>query len=493
MERQADSISIGRLFLAGLVSLSSAASPNLPLDHPTTLKNREPFLVEREYHRMIEAGGPASFILPRPCERSLDSSRVCEDPSGWTFQDSARGQALSLSPVAGYEFRRLQDHANAFDFGAVASGYTGPMSFRLDARMFTELHEDFQHPSYDREIVDRQDVQASGSVAYSSYSRYRASLGYDSPWGRWTVGRDAVHWGPALFTNLTFNQASVPFNLAAWATDLGPVSIITIYGQLTIHGDSLGTLNYSHDTRSLYAHRYEWRATGDLLLGLGEQLVAFDREEAFAFIPIIPLFILKGTGLESSNNGNISADISYRLRGRGRLYSEFFIDDLQSPTSLFNDFWANKWAWMAGAHFIRSIKGVEAGAILEYSRVEPWVYTHYDPNSAQAANQGHPLGNPLGPNSQSLIQKVYTRKKESWYASLMLEMQWKGKDLGSGLNDSVTKAVEERPKEFIQGIDSPDLLFTPYAKILLFGRTYAEAELRMGRNWRAVFRAQAWY
>lgn len=460
-------------------SLSASPNYNLPLERAYTLRNFEPFLLEKELARQIRSDGPVSFIFPRPCISGLDSNRVCGDPHGWTYLDSSQSRQLSVSPTLAYEYRYLSENISAFEGGFLASGQSGPVSFLVDARTFTELHEDFKHDSYDRELVDRQDENVSGSLAYSSLSRYRSSLSFDLPWSRFAVGRDAVHWGPGLMTNLSLNQNAIPFNQITWLSHLGPISIMSLYGQLTIDGDSRGTIRINKDTRSLYAHRYEWRASKNLLVGLSEQLVVFNQEEPFAFVPIVPLFILKGTAVERSNNGNISADLAYRLGGLASVYSEFYVDDLQSPTSLFDDFWGNKWAWMFGTHFSLPTRHGLAGLVLEYSRVEPWVYTHYKPGTAQTANGGFAIGNPLGPNSQWMIAKAYFRGPAGLYASARSELIWKGTDLGSGIDDFIVD--ESEPKAFIRGIGSPEFSVSPHLGYSMKS-VLLEASAKIGGN-----------
>jgi hypothetical protein len=471
--------------LAATAASNSAPNFNLPLDRPYTLRNAEPSLLDAEMARQIRSEGPMSFIFPRPCFSEVDSSRVCGQTHGFAYADGSRNRSLSISPLIGYEYRRTGENVSDVDGGLVATGGSGPVSFYLDARMFTELHEDPDHISYDREFVERQDEKASGTVVYSSYSRYRSNLSLDLPWARLAAGRDAVHWGPGLFANLSFNQNALPFNQVSWQSTVGPLTVISLYGQLAIHSDSLGDFNTNPDTRSLYAHRYEWRATRNLAFGISEQLVVYNWEEPFAFIPVIPLFILKGTGFERRNNGNISGDFAYRMPGLGMVYSEFLIDDLQSPTSLFDDFWGNKWAWMAGLHLVRETPWGQAGAVMEYSRVEPWVYTHYKPGTVQTAHGGHPLGNPQGPNSQWVVMKPYFRSTGGWYASARMDLLWKGKDAGSALED--TGASGKGPKTFIQGVGRPDIDITPCAGFA-WRSTWVEGAFTAGRQTRLLAR-----
>ena len=463
------------------------ADPNQPLDRAFTLRNAEPFLLEREYHRLLQGDGPRSYIFPRACFSALDSSRVCSEAGHWRYQDDSRHRTLATSPVGGYEYRYLRENMHAVDFGLEASGYSGPLSFYLDARMFSEMHEDPFHASFDREFVERQDEEASGAVAYTSYSRFRTNLSYDWSWGRLTAARDAAHWGPGLFTNLVFHQDAVPFNQLTFTTYLGPLSVQSLYGQLAL--DTNWAYDTSSDFRSVYAHRYELRAGRNLVFGISEQLILHKHEAPFAFIPIIPLYVAKAGEKERLNNGNIAGDFSWRLPGWGAVYSEFLIDDMQSPTALFNDKWGNKWAWMAGFHLVRELRGRPAGLVAEYARVEPWVYTHYLPRTSQTANFNFPLGNQQGPNSQTLIAKAYVRDK-TWYAGLAVEALWKGTDLGSSVLDLHPDNVEK--KVFLLGVEEPELGVSPYVSYA-WGpvRLYAQVRMRSRMEW--VVGSQASY
>ena len=444
------------LGLSSLYPTTASANANQPLDRPFTLRNQNPFILEAEYHRMILSPSPGSFIFPRPCFSEVDSSSVCPEPKGMGFKDTLRHRALSLSPVFGYEHRYLGEQVDAGNFGVITQGSSGPVSFNLDARMFTEKYVNLYHCSYDREPMDRQDKDASGSFSYSSFSRFRSNLNYDWSWGRLTVARDAAHWGPGLFTNLVFQQDAIPFNQLTFTTHLGPLTVQSLYGQLAI--DSNWETDSSEASRSIYAHRYEWQATAKLIFGISEQLVIYKHEAPFAFVPLVPLYIAKAAEKEILNNGNIAGDISYKFTGWGTLYSEFLIDDLQSPGSIFNDHWGNKWGWMFGGHAIHDWGTKQSGLIAEYSRIEPWVYTHKVPGTAQTANINYPLGNQLGPNSQAIILKGYLRQQERWYVSLKADLTWKGKDSGSAIGDI---HGENEKKEWLAGVDSPDVTIQP--------------------------------
>lgn len=443
-----------------LYGVSSPSNPNMPLDRPFTLINESPFLLEQEYGRMADSEASLEFIFPRPCTSLLDGSRVCQAPYRIAHASEDAKESLGLRLLAGGEYRHLEGDVWATEAGILVGGHKGPVSFGLDARLFTEATGDASRGSYDREDVDVQDDDLTGSVSYSSFSRYRGNLNLDTPFGRFTAARDAVHWGPGIFNNLVFHQDAVPFHQVLFRTQLGPVSVQTLYGDLAI-GESQGGSAVNRQDRNLYAHRYELRAGGNTVLGFSEQLVLHDLNKPALLVPIFPLFIAKTVIHEESNNGNLALDAAYRFPDVGMIYAEVFLDDLESPSSLFlKDYVQNKWAWMAGFHLVKDVRGFRCGLISEYSRIEPWVYAHFTPQTAQTANLGYPLGNQQGPNSQSLAGKVYARSQAGLYFGLKLAAYWKGRDLGSSLEDA-TPRDPTQGKTFLGGESSPDIHLEP--------------------------------
>lgn len=435
-----------------------APNYNVPLDRPYTLRNAVPLSLEMENHRQIDSRKPRSYIFPRACVSEADSSKVCGETSRFHFIDSDRDRNLFGRPVLGYGYRYLSENVHGGEGGGSLWGNSGPLSFYLDARMYAESHEKAAQPSYDREYVERQDEGDSHGIAYTSFSRYRANLSYDWSWGRLTVARDGAHWGPGSFGNLVFNREAVPFNQATFRARIGPLSVISLYGQLTTAGP--GEFFSETPNRSVYAHRYELSPSAAWTFGISEQLIIFDRETPFAFVPIVPLYIAKAYSGESHNNGNIAADISFVMPEVLNLYGEFLVDDLKSPSGLFDDTWSNKWAILIGTHFIKDFGAAKSGVVAEFSRVEPWVYTHYFPKTAQAANQGVSLGNPSGPNSMSVQCMLYVAL-DHYHLSLKSMVDWKGKDRGSAISDTIYEFSDARKNFLVEA--SPHFHLRPAA------------------------------
>jgi hypothetical protein len=461
----------------------SESRPNLPLDRAYTLRNSEPFVLERDFGRQFKGQVPLGFIYPRACDSIRKAEGSCAEPGHLVHRGADGGQSIGLAGIAGGEVRSAGTAVTIAEAGVVTSGHKGPASFQLDTRLFAESGGDEDRVPFDREEVDVQIDSTTGAISYDSYARYRGNLSFDSPVGRFTAARDAVHWGPGLFNNLTFHQDGVPFNQYSFTTGIGPLSVTTLYGDLAADDHYISTENLAD--KNLYAHRYELSLGKDVLLGASEQLILYKENKPYLFVPIFPLFVAKTFMYEHANNGNLSVDATYRRPGLGAVYSEFLLDDLESPTSMFTkDYRQNKWAWMAGVHGIRNVAGGTAGFILEYSRIQPWVYTHFQPNTSQSSNLGYPLGNQQGPNSQSVIGKVYMRFPRGLYASTTLSMLWKGRGEGSSVSDPFKDPFE--PAGFLADGRDSRIRVNPFVSYRLGMMTLeAEAGRFKQTDWRA--------
>jgi hypothetical protein len=411
-------------------------NPNLPLDRSYTLRNQGASLLAWDYAGMIARDRALGFIFPRPCKSPLGTAVACGSGRTLAYGSDTSDVYLGLGLLGAEEIRAGSGIVWSTEAGGILEGARGPASFSVDARMFSESRGEAGRPSYDRETFDNQNDSVTGSVSYRSYARYRGEVAIDLGFGRLSAGRNAVHWGPALLGNLAFHQDALPFEQFSFSTWLGPLSVITLYGDLAI-GENQAYDRRNLEERNLYAHRYELRLGNDWLVGMSEQLILYGHSKPQLLAPIVPLFIAKGFMYEESNNGNLSFDAAYRLPGRGMVYGEFLLDDLESPGSLLiKDYIQNKWAATAGIHLVRDWAAAKSGLIVEFTRIEPWVYTHFTPGTSQAANGGYPLGNQQGPDARSVEAELYGRHPSGAGLSARLGYFGKGRGPGSGVDDA---------------------------------------------------------
>jgi hypothetical protein len=427
-----------------MVPILSASTWNTTNDRFFSMRNSAPAQLEDEYHQQIQKESKIQQEFPLECHRVATSHSACSGES-WPLTWSDQKDSAGFKFLTGVEWRSLQEvDARVWDLGLISRGVSGSFSWFLDARVHTEIQDTIM-PSHDREYVEREEKGDNSAIDYTSYGRYRTNFNLDTDFGRFTFARDALHWGPSVFHPLMFSQEAVPYNHLIWQSHFGPFSLYSVYAELSIDGG--GRFRGNDSTRTLYAHRYVWDISKQVTLGVSENLIVFNDQVNMAVIPVVPLFMAKGSAIERNNNGNIAGDLTIKIPNRARLYGEFLIDDVTEPTKLFNDHWDNKWAVTLGFHVIQDFKTAKAGFVSEWNRTEPWVYTHDRPNTGQMAHNEYAIAAPMGPNSMSISQKLYWRTS-SFYAGLRSDLVWKGEDAGSALNDP-RPASPADPKQFL--------------------------------------------
>ncbi len=473
------------LVAVSLLSVSAfAASPVKGPENVRNLRLLENSPMLYELHRVTTGDGPQYFAYPRR-DTTFRKNFVETEKNALLYYDANHGPAISgygdfdckkedsvcvkrnaeiprmaiaVSMVGGLDYRGGEALGDTIwpgiDGGIYLRGYADSVDFVLDARIYDEGHSADKPRSFDGEFLENQKSENNSGIEYTSYARYRAHIALNYDWARIDFGRDVMHWGPGYYNNLSLNQFALPYNMLSLDMQFGPLRVYSFYGDLRIY-PGMG-MNNKDETRNIFGHRYEL-AAGNATIGISELQIQYDNLKPWLFVPVVPLFMEKGNYSEDSNNGSLSFDLNYRLFRSLRIYTEYYLDDMESPVSLAkNDNIEAKWAWMAGmqgAHDF-NIKShlLESGFIAEYARIEPYVYSHFHANTAQMAHLGRPLGNQNGPNSQVVDFTVYGRYDHHIAASLRNTWFWKGTDYGSAVNDTTPRRNHMKiHKRFLKG------------------------------------------
>lgn len=378
-----------------------------------------------------------------PClDFSLESFAL--DSKFLLSQGSLSGHCINTQSPIHLKGNEWGLSANLFAGGGVSDtavyrGYVGTLVYgNVDSLsfLFNVFYDSFE----------RNDMKSFHEVYYTG------KVAFDYDWFHAGIAHDVIHLGPGVYNNLTFNGAANPYDMLTMGLDLGPLHVYSFYGSLRVAPWSVS--NKLFDDRDVYGHRYEL-ALQNFTFGISEVTTLYDNNQPWLFVPTVPLFMEKGNYSENSNNGAIAFDVEYRLWGFLRMYSEFLLDDMESPIRLVaNDNAESKWGWMAGMQADGRLdllgRNIGVGSIVEYARIEPYVYTHFIENTAQMAHAGKPLGNPNGPNSQVVDWSVYFSYNHHLTAVLHNKWLWKGTDYGSQLNDETKNALHTK-KSFLKG------------------------------------------
>lgn len=175
----------------------------------------------------------------------------------------------------------------------------------------------------------------------------------------------------------------------------------------------------------LHVHRLDLNLPANITLGLSETALygtttepagsnpnldadSSGRDFEWSYmIPFIPYVFQEHLQGDQDNIG-LAFDLSVKTIPHWEFYGELLWDDMKSPTSMFDDsWWGNKWAASVGI----ARDSLRLGKTLwnwygEYTRIEPWVYTHHKGGAYTYASYAQSMGSDLGPNSQELYSEV---------------------------------------------------------------------------------------
>jgi hypothetical protein len=198
-------------------------------------------------------------------------------------------------------------------------------------------------------------------------------------------------------------------------TYLQAVLFSGIVDSLQSYGNTAYYDTYRRVYRSKYmaAHLLEYAPSDELNLSLGESIIYSD---SFDPVFLIPVLIFKAVEYQYRDNDNaqIFGGIRYSLPSIGYLYTDFFIDDINT-NKLFSAQNDNILAGTFGARLTDCIvKNLDI--VAEYTRINPWVYTHKYEATTYTSNS-YLLGHWLGQNSELFYMSAEYR----WIRSLWMK------------------------------------------------------------------------
>jgi len=299
------------------------------------------------------------------------------------------------------------------------SGNLRKLSFYSGIDVWTEYRSDT--------LFKRSSYQPYDGLAYNMYGRntnqshIRSSdvpiggIRYDADRIKLETAIDHLKFGPAVYFPLTLSGMTPPITYARAFMDLDVLTYTHIAGLLKSQKDR---------DKYIYSHRLNlsmWKSR--MQIGINEVIINGSSTNQFLgdtnriqsrdtgqvrgwewvyLIPFVPFkFVEHYAG--DRDNAAISFDFNIRFPKRFRWYGEFFLDDMLNPLKIFSDDWGNKWAATLGFQCFGQIIAKDLVLSVEYSHVEPWVYTHFFGGSHNYGHFGQSLGSPLGPNSQAIV------------------------------------------------------------------------------------------
>lgn len=406
------------------------------------------------------------FLLSIVVGTALAHAAAVENmPHHITFSDSAHSKELNIGA-------QLLDSVVVTNLTNAKTHYDNSMSVRLFANgKFTDaFHFDARvkiNTDHTNRYINFNYYNPDEGLPYNKQSEnkrtwdlFAANVSYDLKPVKLLAGFDFLEWGPARRNHVIlrgernfyrpwqdsssriYDAAPTPY--FGYQFTLGPIEY-TQYATKLYEKKNFG--KYFH------AHRLNLNLPKDITFGISETALygstiepagsnpnpdsdSTEREFEWAYaIPFIP-FVFQEHLQGDQDNISLAFDLSVKTIPNWEFYGELMWDDMKSLTSMFDDsWWGNKWAATLGVARDNIVLGpTTLGWMFEYTRIEPWVYTHHKGRAYTYASYAQSLGSDLGPNSQELHTEV-SATYEFLKATLFLGAVAKDTAFGGNIND----------------------------------------------------------
>ncbi len=151
-------------------------------------------------------------------------------------------------------------------------------------------------------------------------------------------------------------------------------------------------------------HHLDLQVTRWLQLGFFEGVV-FGRPNRFDFSYLNPVIFYRSIEHQNGSMDNSLAGLDFKMDPMKsvQVYGQLLIDEFNlSEIRSGNQWWANKWGYQLGAHYLNAGGIDNLDLQVEYNRVRPFTYSHRD-SVANYTHYNQPLAHPLGANFTEFI------------------------------------------------------------------------------------------
>ena len=286
---------------------------------------------------------------------------------------------------------------------------------------------------------DRFDIAAPSPARLYGPNIFRdriiGYLVYEKSWFRAELGRNEFRWGPGYLGDLALSNNIPTAEMVKLSARLGRFMLTSTHAFLF---NTIGP-------KFLAAHKLSIELIPGMYFGAGETVLYGNRDVEPAYLnPLMPYHIAEHT-LGDRDNNNMCFDFTLTLLPSTRIYAEYFIDDMTLTENLLTYF-GNKFAFLAGIHWADVANLPDLDLRAEYTRIEPYVYTHWDTINIYT-HKTYLIGYQLGPNSDNaFLQLSYRINRDIEVDGFSLRQR-----KGDGAADTNTRPETGTRKYFLKG------------------------------------------
>jgi hypothetical protein len=342
-----------------------------------------------------------------------------------------------------------------------------------------------------RELLNRDPViSQSHALAVGNIQNFdiaESYLRYGTDVVSLQVGRERLLWGTGYDQKMTLSENVRPYDfirfdaryksfkysfLHAWLVGTQGLVIFTVPADTSARfGEEVVADKY------YVAHRVEFSVPDLFDLGLQEMLIYSNRSPDLAYLNPFAIIESSQRSRGERDNAYWAFDIQLHFIPNVELNASIAFDDINVPI-MFSDKWNAMHAWQMGLFYADPFGLPNTSLMVEYTRIEPYMYTHARSRDDNYTSLNRNLGPRIGPNADSWFFRVDYLPLHNLSFSARASLDRKGENV-YGSDGQVVKNVGSSELLPHRGND-------PETKIFLDGALFKTRTLDFRVSWEIV-------
>ncbi len=229
-----------------------------------------------------------------------------------------------------------------------------------------------------------------------------AYVGATWDWGSVSLGKEKRILGSGLSNQILLSTNAQPFDALQFAVHVGAFRFSFLHGFLLSELQLVDNGRPYYDSKYVAMHRAEADILHAVRFGVFESVVYSQREVDPAYLNPVNFYKSAEHAGGDRDNPMLGFDLATLFIPGWQAYGSWLIDDIDFSL-MGSGWWGNKFIWQGG--LINASLLPNTDIAVEYTRVEPYVYSHRLAGN-QYTHNGDALGLEIPPNS------------DEWYGSM---------------------------------------------------------------------------
>ncbi|MEA2103946.1 MAG: capsule assembly Wzi family protein [Candidatus Cloacimonadota bacterium] len=284
------------------------------------------------------------------------------------------------------------------------------------------------------------------------YDEVDAYISHSSKYVELVFGKFANYWGSGKTGSISISNRAPSYPQIMLKTGFSDwLKFVYFHGWLEsneLDDSSSYVINYGNDheferkfykSKYIAAHRLDIFPFANLKIGLSEILYYGETRPKIIYLIPIMFFWSAQHQTNDQDNEEIGIDIEWLPTNYCKFYGSMIIDDIRLTKIFSENESLNYFGYQLGAFFFDPYVN-KLDFRIEYTRINPWVYTHKFPVNC-ATSDGYQMGYWAGQNSDNLYLELGYKISESSSLDFIFSHYRKG------AQDSIFQQYEIPPAE----------------------------------------------